>query len=229
MVEVTPQLVSNRKVLLRLDLDVLIGSGQVKEDFRLKADLPTLKLCVDNAQLVTAIGHIGRPVGQVIENLRVAPIVEWFSNQGFAQDVKSGKLKFLENLRFDPREEGLDERYAKELTSIGGFFVNEAFAAHHPASSTTILPTLLPHAAGLRFTKEVRVLTGVRENPKRPFVVIIGGVKVEDKLPAIKGLSKIADAVLVGGKLVQEIREQNLELPANVLVGNWYMRLGIRV
>lgn len=215
MVEITP-LVSGKRVLLRYDIDVALHP---LEDFKLKAGIPTLNLCLQNAQSVILIGHIGRPDGQVVEELRVAPIVDWFRNQGYSEDLGSGKLILLENLRFDPREEACDLGYAKELASKGDVYINEAFSAYRPAASTTILPTLLPHGAGLRFTEEVRALTGVRENPKKPFVAIMGGAKVEDKLPVIAVLARSADAVLVGGKLVAEIREQNIQLPANVMVG----------
>jgi len=123
--------------------------------------------------------------------------------------------------------------YAKELAVLGdsppasrqggygeaGVFVNESFAAYHTAASTTILPTLLPHAAGLRFAEEVRVLHELRDNPKHPFVAIMGGAKVDDKLPVIKVLAILADAVVVGGKLPHEIKDQNINLPDNVLVG----------
>ncbi len=223
---VNSQLLTGKKVLLRYDIDVALrlpsvaqGKPSVAEDFKLRAGIPTLKLCLDNASQVILIGHIGRPEGRVVEELRVAPIVDWFRDQGYSADLDSGKLKILENLRFDPREEAGDKEYANELAAMGDFYVNEAFSSYRPAASTTILPTLLPHATGLRFAEEVRVLKGVREHPKKPFIAIMGGAKVEDKLPVIKVLASNADAILVGGKLVAEIREKNITLPANVLVG----------
>lgn len=219
MQEVSPQIVSGKKVLLRLDLDVPVINGKVAEDFRLQAGLPTIKLCLEHAEKVILMGHLGRPEGKVVPELSVEPIRQWLNKQGLNSHLTSGKLKLLENLRFDGKEESCDLEYAQELARLGNVYVNEAFAAHHPATSTTVLPTLLPHAAGLRFAQEVRVLGDVRENPKKPFVAIIGGIKVEDKLPAIKTLSKMADAVLVGGKLVSEAKEQNIDLPNNVMLG----------
>ena len=206
---VSSDFIKNKKVLLRYDIDVVL---QPLEEFKLKAGLATLKLCLQNAQKVILMGHLGRPEGKVVEELRVAPVAEWFKAQGF-------QLEILENLRFDPREEAGDLNYAKELAGMGDVYVNEAFSAYRPAASTTLLPTLLPHAAGLHFAQEVRVLGEVRDNPKKPFVAIMGGAKVKDKLPVIEVLAKKADAVLVGGKLVHEIREQNITLPSNVLVG----------
>lgn len=210
---VTAEFVKNKRVLLRYDIDVALEAGKIVEDFKLKAGLETLRLCLENASQVIIIGHLGRPDGQVVEELRVAPIVEWFNQNGFKD------LRILENLRFDPREETGDLEYAKELAKMGDFFVNEAFSAHNPAASTTIVPTLMPHYAGLHFVKEVETLLNVRNNPKKPFIAIMGGAKVKDKLPVINVLAQKADVVLVGGKLVAEIREQNLHLPANVLVG----------
>lgn len=225
MQTVSADLVAGKRVLLRLDIDVPIECGsdnsrcKVTEDFRLKAGLPTLRLCLDHAQQVVIIGHIGRPEGKFVKELSVEPVKKWFSNQGLASYFESGKLKILENLRFDSRENAQDEGFTKKLASMGDIYINEAFASYNPAVSTTILPRFLPHFAGLRFAEEVRVLKEVRDHPKKPFVAIMGGAKVKDKLPVIEVLAKQADVVLVGGKLVDEIREQNLQLPKNVMVG----------
>lgn len=216
---VIPQLISGKKVLLRYDIDVALENGQVMEDFKLRAGLETLKLCLQKASKVVLMGHVGRPAGKLVPDLSVKPIREWFGSQGYENDLRTGKLVILENLRFDPREEAADPEYAKNLAAMGEFYVNEAFSSYHPAVSTTVLPTLLPHAAGLRFAKEVESLLGVRNNPKKPFVAVMGGAKVADKLPVIKVLAEKADAVLVGGKLVAEIKDENIQLPANVMVG----------
>lgn len=239
---VNPQLVSGKKVILRYDIDVALGRTTdyrlpttvedrrqktediiVLEDFKLKAGLSTLRLCLDNASQVVMIGHVGRPEGKEVPELRVEPIRQWFAQANYQQN---GKFTILENLRFDPREsfdtaqdrEAVME-YAKELAGLGDVFIFEAFSAYRPASSTTILPTLLPHAAGLRFVDEVETFLSVRDNPKKPFIAVMGGAKVKDKLPVIEVLAKKADAILVGGKLVSEIREQNIQLPKNVMVG----------
>lgn len=235
---INPQIIAGKKILLRFDIDVALGKGagplreargrlQVTEDFKLKAGIPTLNLCLQNATAVTLMGHIGRPEGKVVADLKVEPIKEWFITQGYEEDLDSQKLILLENLRFDPREESCDMEYAKELAGMGDVYINEAFSSYHPAVSTTVLPTLLPHAAGLRFTEEVNKLQEVRDNPKKSsisegknlFIAIMGGAKVTDKLPVIEVLAKKADVVLVGGKLVQEIKEQGLNLPKNVMVG----------
>lgn len=216
--------IAGKKIILRYDIDVPLENGQVVDDFRLKAGLETLKLCLENGQEVTIIGHIGRPQGSD-PKYSVAPIYEWLKENGLALHLEGGRqytgatpLKLLENLRFEEGEETGDIEYAKKLAEYGDFFVNEAFAAYRKAASTTVLPTLLPHAGGLRFTQEVQTLTKVRENPEKPFVVVMGGAKVEDKLPVIKVLADKADVVLVGGKLVAEIKDQKIDLPHNVMV-----------
>lgn len=222
---VNPQIIASKKVLLRLDLDVPLrqdfdgelsraaqGKLEVEEDFRLRAGTPTLKLCIENASKVIVIGHLGRPEGSD-PAFSLDPVREWFKQNGFPQ------IEMLENLRFNPGEESLSMDFAKELASKADIFVFEAFASHRPAVSTTILPTIMPHFCGLRFSAEVEKIERVRDNPKKPFIAIMGGAKVSDKLPVIEVLAKKADAVLVGGKLVSEIREQNLRLHSNVLVG----------
>lgn len=224
MQTVTPELIQNKRVLLRLDLDVPLReeNGQVfiEDDTRLLAGMETLGLCLEFAASVTICGHLGRPGGKEDPKLSVKPVVDWLE-EGYGHiQLPAGKLHILENLRFESGEDSSDMAFAKELASHGDFYVYEAFASYRPAASTTVVPTLLPHAAGLRFAQEVDELTQVRENPVRPLVVILGGAKVEDKLPVIKAMADKADVVLVGGKLAGEIKEKGIEgLGANVMVG----------
>lgn len=258
---VNADLISGKKVLLRLDIDVPLRQAQgkqkskleVAEDFRLRAGLDTLRLCLEYATQVIVIGHVGRPFAYAEDekkgwpkDLSAEPVAEWYKKElgeeveftkSLEQVEKStSKLVMLENIRFFHGEitgpeyhqtctsKTCDVDFTRKLAFLGDFFVNEAFASYNPAASTTILPTLLPHACGLRFAEEVRVLTGVRNNPKKPFVAIMGGAKVADKLPVIEVLAKTADAVLVGGKLVHELRAGSVSslspaLPPNVLIG----------
>lgn len=231
MQTVSADFLQGKKVLLRMDLDVpfkQVGGGglAVEDDFRLESGLDTLDLCLQHAASVIVMGHVGRPEGKEVPELSVKPIVDWFEEKFAHVELPEGMLHIMENLRFEPGEDGADPNYARELIACadpnnqgGVVFVNEAFSSHHPAASTTVLPTLLPHAAGLRFAHEVETLLSVRQNPKKPLVVIIGGAKLEDKLAVLNYFSKIADAVLVGGKLPAEIREKNFNFPANVMVG----------
>lgn len=235
---VTADFVKGKKVLLRYDVDVVFGrttdyrllrktdSLMIAEDFKLKAGISTLNLCLENASKVIIIGHLGR--GNPPE-LSAQPIQKWFEQTlkeevFFAKNLEEAgqsksKIVLLENIRFFHGEVEGDIDFAKSLAGLGEIYVNEAFSSHNQAASTTIIPTLLPHAAGLHFAKEVGTLLNVRNNPKKPFVVIMGGAKVADKLPVVAVLARSADVVLVGGKLIAEIREQKLELPKNVMVG----------
>jgi phosphoglycerate kinase len=214
----TVPLIQGKKVLLRLDLDVPIENGKVVDDFRLHAGLDTLDFCLQHAAAVVILGHLGRPQGED-PNFSVKPIVEWFEEQFDHVNLEEGKLHVLENLRFEAGEDSCSLDFAKELAGYGEVFINEAFASHHPAASTTVLPTLMPHAAGFRFAKEVETLSQVRETPEKPLVAIIGGAKLEDKMPAVLALAKVADVVLVGGKIALEMKLQEQDVPANVMLG----------
>jgi phosphoglycerate kinase len=218
---ISPNLIHGKTVLLRLDLDVPIKNGQILDDFRLEAGLETLEMCLSFAKSTIIMGHIGRPEGKEDPALSVKPIVEWLEQKYQHLSLPEGTLHVLENLRFEKGEDEADRGFAKELAKYGDFYVNEAFASHHEAASTTVLPTLLPHAAGLNFAEEVVEIKEAMEDPKRPFLAIIGGVKVEDKLPAVLSLAKSADIVLVGGKIAQTLRDQELKgeipiMPSNV-------------
>jgi phosphoglycerate kinase len=217
---VAPELIRDKTVLLRLDLDVPIENGKVADDFRLIAGMETLGFCLDYAKSVIIMGHLGRPEGKEDPQFSVQPIVQWLE-EGYGHiQLPHGKLHILENLRFEPGEDACDEAFAKELASFGDIFINDSFAAYHKSASTTVLPKLLPHAAGLRFAKEVEMLSATRNNPERPLVAILGGAKLEDKLPVVETMSHIADLVLVGGKLAHEIKESNTQVGSNVLVAD---------
>lgn len=216
---VTPELIQNKRVLLRLDLDVPLENGVIVDDTKLLSGMDTLGLCLEFATSVTICGHIGRPDGKEDPSLTVKPIVDWLE-EGYGHiQLPEGKLHILENLRFEPGEDAADPEFAKELASHGDFFVFEAFSSHRPAASTTVVPTLLPHAVGLNFDREVKELLQVRDNPLKPLVVILGGAKVDTKMPVIKAMAERADVVLVGGKLASEIKEQGItDLGTNVMV-----------
>jgi len=216
---VTPELIQNKRVLLRLDLDVPIENGVIQDDSRLLAGMDTLGLCLEFASTVTVCGHLGRPDGKEVPELSVKPIVDWIE-EGYGHiQLPEGKLHILENLRFEPGEDGMDPMFAQELASHGDVYIFEAFATHNPSVSTTMIPSILPHAAGLQFAHEVEQLLQVRDNPIKPLVVILGGAKVDTKMPVIKAMAAKADAVLVGGKLAAEIKEKGItDLGSNVMV-----------
>ncbi len=218
MKTLTASFIKDQIVLLRLDLDVPLKDGKVVDSFRLGAGMETLGFCLDHAKTVIIMGHIGRPEGKEVPELSVQPIIKWL--EAGARDIRlpQHKLHIMENLRFEPGEDAADIDFAKDLASYGNVFVNDAFASHHPSASTTVLPTLMPHAAGFRFADEVEILTQVRNHPVRPFVAILGGAKLEDKLPVVEKMSQIADMVLVGGKLAKELRDSGKRVGANVMV-----------
>jgi phosphoglycerate kinase len=192
---VRDQEVAGKRVLLRADLDV-----PENEDFRLEAMVPTLKLLSEKEAEIIIIGHRGRPEGKAVEELRVASIKERL------QKIAEGsKFEVLENLRFEVGEEANDSEFAKTLSQKGDIYINEAFAASHRAHASIVgLPKLLPHAAGLRFLSELENLSKVLENPKKPVVVIISGIK-KDKVEMAKALVSKVDKVLVGGRLPEYI------------------------
>jgi phosphoglycerate kinase len=212
----------NINVLLRVDTDVPILNAVVRDDSRLNAWLPTLQFLLESGAKIIIVGHLGRPEGKD-ENLTLLPIVNWLIQKLQIQNpntntIKIGefdgwqlsdKISLLENIRFYPEEEINDPDFAKKLASLAQIFVNDAFAtAHRAHASTEGVTHFLPSFAGLRILEEVKVLSEILENPKRPLCVIIGGAKIETKLPLVKKMCKFADDVLVGG----EIAENNVIL-----------------
>lgn len=192
--------VSNKKVLVRADLDV-----DVTETYRLEALLPTLKYLSSKSSKIILIGHRGRPEGKVIEELKMKLVEDELRKIALGIE-----FEILENLRFDPGEESNDLKYAQKLASLGDVYVNEAFASsHRNAASITSLSGLLPHAAGIRFVEEVNNLSKVFESPKRPVLFIIGGSK-KDKLDYIGEIKNIADKILIGGRLPEYLGDESL-------------------
>jgi len=203
---------SGKRVLLRGDLDVPIKDGEVGEDYRIKALVPTLNYLLENRAQVLIIGHAGRPEGKLNPALSLKPIADWFSKElrekvGFFEDLRIGELEnrasVLENLRFWEGEEENDPKFAQELAELGDLYVNDSFAASHRAhASIAGVPQHLPAYAGLRLAEEVKELGGVLENPERPLVFILGGAKTETKAPLVSNFAEVADSVLLGGLLM---------------------------
>jgi phosphoglycerate kinase len=201
------QEVSGKKVLVRADLDVSEG-----EDYRLEALIPTLKLLSEKEAAITLIGHRGRPGGVQDNSLSLKPV-----EQRLRQKAQGIAFTIMENLRFDLGEEANDIDFARRLSEGQDLYVNEAFAASHREHASIVgLAKLLPHAAGLRFARELENLSKVFENPKRPVVVIIGGAK-EDKLAYIEPFKSFADKIHVVGALPKFMEASN---DAKVMVAN---------
>jgi phosphoglycerate kinase len=212
-----------KTILLRADLDVpllqrVTSSKQrtkVADETRIEDALKTVRLLLVREAKIIILAHLGRPGGEFTPELSLEPVVQLLSSLlkiriPLVQHKDLAKLSpkeivVLENLRFDPREEEKSEKkrrnFAKELAKLGNFYVNDAFASSHRQHASIVdLPRLLPHAAGLDLLEEITFLSSVREKPRRPVVVILGGVK-KSKLKAVNGLLAWVDLVLIGGKL----------------------------
>lgn len=218
--------VSGKRVVVRCDFDVPVENGKILDDTRIKDSLPTLKYLLSNDAKLFLISKLGRPKGKDL-SLSLGIIVETLSNylgkeiifQKDLNEKNSGEVILLENLRFWPEEEEADENFGKKLATFGDLYVNECFAtSHRNDASIAQLPKLLASYAGIRLLKEVEELKIVMKSPARPLVAIIGGAKLETKLPAIFNLAKIADKVLVGGRLMFEVERRSL--PENVVVAH---------
>lgn len=200
---------SGKRVLLRTDLDVPLKKDQIADDTRIQETVPSVNHLLAKRAKVVILAHLGRPGGTYAPHLslkEVAGRLSQFLEEKVVLASEFGEIKenlvMFENLRFFSGEEKNDSVFANQLAELGEFFVNDSFAVcHRKHASIVSLPKILPHAAGLDLLEEVRVLSQVREKPKRPVVVIIGGVK-KDKLKTVPGLEKWADLVLIGGKLV---------------------------
>ncbi len=190
----------SKRVLVRLDLNVPLGTDAagrrvVTDDFRIRAALPTLTWLLEKGAVVTACTHLGRPAGAPDPRYDVEPVREVLS-------AMVPGVRLLENLRFSPGEKANDPAFVAELVAGQDCFVNDAFGVCHREDASVVgPPTLLPSAAGRLVQREVEQLGGLLDDPARPFVVVIGGAKVADKLGLLERLSTVADRLLVGGAM----------------------------
>lgn len=232
----SPDDLKDKRVLLRLDLDVPLKEHKTKDskltkevgdDNRLEQNLPTVEYLLKHSKEVIIMGHLGRPEG-IDKKYSLEPVALWFYHKLKTEDTKQAiqyqqigqfwgwritdKLFLLENLRFYEEEEKNETKFAKLLADLGDIYVNDSFAvSHRNHASLAGIPQFLPHYAGLRLQKEVETLSLVMENPKRPLVVLIGGAKIETKLPVVTKMHEVADYVLVGGKIAQNHKELLVE------------------
>ena len=211
--------VAGKRVLVRADLNVPLEDGRVADDTRIRAALPTLRLLLERgAAEVVVCSHLGRPKGPD-PAYAIAPVAEQLLEQLGADD----RVRVLENTRFDPRETANDPALAAELAALADLYVNDAFgSAHRAHASTEGVAHLLPAYAGLLLERELQELGKLLESPGRPFVAIVGGAKVEDKIGVLRSLAERADVVLVGGKMAAELAAQSppevsVELPVDVV------------
>ena len=211
--------VAGKKILLRCDFNVPQDkeTGAITSDKRIVAALPTIRYLLERNAAVIACSHLGKPKGEWKSKLTLAPVAERLSQLLgreviFAKDIvgedakakaaalQGGQIMLLENLRFDPREEKNDPAFAKELADMAELYVSDAFGTVHRAhASTAGVAAYLPAVSGLLVAKELEVMGGALNDPKRPFVAVLGGAKVSDKIGVINNLLDKADTIIIGG------------------------------
>ena len=185
--------VAGKRVLVRCDFNVPLKDGQITDDLRIRAALPTLSWLQEHGALVTACSHLGRPKGAPDPQYSMDPV------RARLAELAPG-VELMENLRFNPGETANDSRFVAELVSGQDAYVNDAFGASHRSHASIVGPPLtLPSAAGRLLAKEVEVLLEVRNEPRRPFISILGGSKVSDKLGVINALLESVDGLIIGG------------------------------
>lgn len=209
--------VQNKKVLVRVDFNVPIKDGVISDDTRIRAALPTIQYLLEQNAAVILCSHLGRPKDCVDPQYSMEPVADYLAKlipqkvffaedcigpvaKAAADSLKGGEVLVLENTRFHPGETKNDPEMAKQLASLADIFVNDAFgSAHRAHASTAGVADYLPAVAGFLMEKEIQYLGQAIEDPKRPFIAILGGAKVSDKIGVIRNLLKKADEVLIGG------------------------------
>ncbi len=225
-----------KKVFCRVDFNVPIQDGEITDDTRLIAALPTIKYVVEHGGKAILASHLGRPKGKVVEELRLDIVAKRLSellgkkviktDEAIGDNVKrkieemnNGDILLLENVRFYPGEEKNDETLAKEFASLADIYVNDAFGtAHRAHASTAGIAKYLPSVAGLLMLREIQILGKVLANLERPFTAIIGGAKVKDKIEVIENLLDKVDNLIIGGGFANTfVKAQGYEIGESLL------------
>ncbi|MGI6034860.1 MAG: phosphoglycerate kinase [Limnochordia bacterium] len=228
--------VHGRRVLVRVDFNVPMEQGQITDDKRIRAALPTISHLVKEKARVILMSHLGRPKGQVVEEYRLDPIARRLEEllgqevikvddcigpevQRTVAALAPGEVCLLENLRFYPGETANDPDFAAALAGLGDLYVNDAFgAAHRVHASTVGVAKILPAAAGFLMEKELEFLGQLLQEPARPFVAVLGGAKVSDKIGVIRNLLTRIDALLIGGGMAYTfLKAKGLEVGKSLL------------
>ncbi len=219
---------AGKKVLMRVDFNVPRDkqTGRITNDLRIRRALPTINFARENGGRVILMSHLGRPDGQVVESMSLRPVAQRLAellgaDVAFAADcvgpeaeeaaaaLKDGEVLMLENTRFHAGEEDNDPEFARRLAALGDVYVNDAFGtAHRAHASTAGVAEHLPAAAGFLIEKEVEYLSRATENPEHPYVAVMGGAKVSDKIQVIKNLLDKVDAMLIGGAMAYTFLKQ---------------------
>ena len=211
--------VNGKRVLARCDFNVPLKDGEITNDKRIVAALPTIKYLMEHGAKVILCSHLGRPKGEYKPEFSLAPVAKRLSEylgvevklaedpevvganaKAMASELKDGEVMLLENVRYRAEETKNEENFSKELASLADIFVNDAFGtAHRAHCSTTGVASYLPAVCGFLIQKEIKFMGGALANPKRPLVAILGGAKVSDKIGVIENLIDKCDTIIVGG------------------------------
>ncbi len=209
-----------KRVLLRVDFNVPLNSKlQITNDKRIRETIPTIEYLIEKGAKIVIASHLGRPDGKVVAEFSLKPVAERLrelikrpvllssdvtgtESYKFVRTMKEGDIVMLENLRFDPREIANEEAFAKELAGIADVYCNDAFGTmHRKHASVNKIAEYLPSCVGFLVEKELQILGRALTDPKRPFVVIIGGAKIKDKISLISRMIDVADVILIGGAM----------------------------
>ena len=231
----------DKKVIVRVDFNVPMKEGTVTDDTRIRRAIPTIKKLVDDGAKVILMSHLGRPKGEGYEpEFSLQPAAMKLSDLigrpvAFSKDtigegavekidaMGNGDILVLENLRFDAREKKNDEKFASELALLADAYVNDAFGtAHRAHASTAGIANYLPAYAGYLLSEEVKTIKGMLDDPKRPFVAVLGGSKVSDKIKVIDNLIDKADTIIVGGAMCYTfLKAQGANVGASLVENDW--------
>ncbi len=230
--------IKGKKALVRVDFNVPLDDNQnVTDDTRIRAALPTINYLRDQGAKIILVSHMGRPKGQVKDSLRLNPVANRLSelikadvlklDDSIGDDVKSkldtlkdGDVALLENIRFYAEEENNNPEFAKKLADLADLYVNDAFGAAHRAHASTegVTKYLSPSVSGLLMEKELRMLGQLLENPKRPFVAIVGGSKVSSKIAVIESLINKVDTIVLGGGMTYTfLKSRGMEIGKSIV------------
>jgi phosphoglycerate kinase len=230
--------VANKRVLVRLDLNVPLENGVVSDDTRIRAALPTVKFLLEDDAIPILCSHLGRPKGKPDAKYSLKPVAERLAQllgcrvqmapdcigpeaERMAATMPSGEVLLLENLRFHPEEEKNDPKFAQALASLADVYVNDAFGSAHRAHASTVgVTSYLPAVAGFLMEKELTFLGQALTSPARPFVALLGGAKVSDKIEVIHNLLAKVDWVLIGGGMANTFLKAQGKAVGESLVEN---------